>query len=442
MLQFNQSDLLVNLHEFSRIACLDGRLFGVQTASDSCTLELNSCLRGQALEALIAANRRAEADLGYDLVPRYHVGLMEFTGGADKAALWVSTDRPGVAAVNVKQEITSAILGVDISPYLGPVAISDGGEGYCIATVPAALIDNPSKLTLRSQMGLEYHAQSIGNYPRKVGSDWLIAIRNDDAPLPCAATPTLYVQHHHLVFVDIPASITCLDCAGDVDTAAQILPVYPGTNDFIPLARPIETVGSFKRYWFYVWTLVDPAFQDEQVDLTHAEFWKLFSTVDFVCVREVPAGPEVVYPADCNGTITSIPNPCAVPPVEAKYDVTIRDAEEGTLSFKKKGQWESDATVTIKYYYKTDPAVLGFTNDLPNIAAAIAYRAAADLPSTYCGCTISSGFIAEAQKSFGNAFLDSSGQTVWVVKFGHKNGQFMYEQKMASAPKYQKTRSL
>ncbi len=99
-------------------------------------------------------------------------------------------------------------------------------------------------------------------------------------------------------------------------------------------------------------------------------------------------------------------------------------------------------TVTIKYYYKTDPAVLGFDKDLPNIATAIAYRAAAELPSGYCGCEIKTGFIAEAQKSFGDARVNPvTGETIWVVKFGHKTGHLMYEEKMASAPKFHPVRS-
>ncbi len=293
MLALDQSDLLVNLNEFSRIACLDGRLFGVETSSDSCSLDLNACLRQQALEALLAANRRAESDLGYGLVPRYHVGYLELNGDGDKTKLSVTTDWAGVAAVNVKQEITSAIAGATVSPYVGVAVISDGGAGYCVATITSALVDNPSKVTLRDNNHKMFRTQAIDGYPRKVGSDWVIAIVNDDLAPTCSAHTTLNVQHSQLIHVDIEASTVCLDCHSVPDTDAQILPVYPDTHNFIPLAKPIETVGSFYRYWFNVWTLVDPAFQDEQVDLTHAEFWKLLPTIDFVCVREVPAEPEV-----------------------------------------------------------------------------------------------------------------------------------------------------
>jgi hypothetical protein len=439
----NQNDLLVTLQEFSDIACLDGRLFGVQTISDRCTLDLNSCLRGHALEALIAANRRAEKDLGYGLVPRYHVGLLELNGDGDKSKLSVATDWPGVAAVNVRQEITIALQGQVVNPYVGTAAITDEGAGFCVVTVPAALCDNPAKITLRDNDHKMYRTHEINGFPRKVGSDWKLALVPDDLAPVCASVSSLNVQHSQLVKVDIPSSTVALDCHGQPDTDAQILPVIPGTTDFIPLARPVEEVGSFYRYWFYVWNLVDPAFQDETVDLSHAEFWKLLSTVDFVFVREVEAAPEVTCSAtDCHEKQTFIPDPCADPAVPSKYEVEIRDAEEGLLDFTAaKAVCPDSDRVTIKYYYKTDPAVLGFDLDLSNISTAIAYRAAAELPNNFCGCDIKTGFIAEAQKSFGDARVNPvTGETIWTVKFGHKNGHLMYEQKMESAPKFHKLR--
>lgn len=437
---YNQNDLLVNLQSFSEIACLDGRLFGVKTTCDTCQLELNSCLRGQMLEALIAANRRAEADLGYALTPRYHVGEIELTGSGDHSKFRLKTEQPGVAAVNVKLQISSRLQNIAVSPYLDTVEVENGGEGYCVVRVSTSLVENPASVTLRDNSHRVY-LQHIGDgYPRRVSNEWVIALGNQ-ATLPCETVETLNVQHCKYVYVDIPASTTCLDCDGDVDTDAQILPVYPGTTEFIPLAKPIETVGTDLRYWFYVWTLVDPGFENEEIDLAHAEFWKLRSAVDFVCVREVPAGPDVI-----GGTCDEIiADPCADPAVEAAYDIEILDAQRGILDFSSNANLsrcscEAERTI-IRYYYKTDPAVLGYEYDLPGIATAIAYLAAANLPPNYCGCEIKVGFIHEAQKSQADARVNPvTGETIFVVKFGHTFGHYMYAGRIASAPKFNNMR--
>lgn len=443
MLSLSQNDLLVTLQDFSEIACLDGRLFGVKTLTDACTLSLNACLRNQALESLIASNRRAESDLGYNLTPRYHVGIIELKGPGDKTSFRLNTDWPGIAAVNVKPEITVVKEGVEVSPYVGKALITDGGNGYCIATVSKTIAENPAKITLRDDDGKLFRTHPIDGYPKRVGSDWLLALNPSDESVPCLTHNQLNVQHTQLVKVDILSSTACEDCHGDPDPTAQILPVYPGTTDFIPMAKPVETVGSFRRYWFYVWNLVDPAFADEEVDLSHGEFWKLLPVIDFVCVREVAAEPEV-YCQDAS----YIPDSCATPPVASKYAVTIGDAVRGSLDFKADADPCSKCatntfTLRVQYYYKTDPAVMGYSLDLPNIANAIAYRAAAELPSGMCGCEIKTGFIAEAQKAQADARINPvTGETIFVVKFGHTYGHYVYAEKIASAPKYDPLREL
>lgn len=429
------------MYDFSNIACLDGRLFGVVTANDICGLDLNSCLRRHTLDSLLAANRRAESDLGYNLLPTYHVGRVELKGHGRKTDFIARTDMPGVAAINVKQEISAPILSKDLSPYIGTATLADEGSGYCVTTVSTSLVPNPDKITLRDNDGKIYRTQAIDGYPKRVGSDWKLAIAQ---ATPCGAVSSLNIQHSFYMKVDIPSSTGCVDCHGDPDPNAQVLPVYPGTTDFIPLAKPIETVGSFKRYWLHAWTLIDPAFQEDGADLSHAEFYKLIQTVDFVCVREVSAGPDVY----CPEAVYS-PDDCATPTVDPKYTITIKDAADGLLHFKA-ASWpckdcddEDTTPIIVEYYYKTDPAVLGFELDLPNISTAIAYLAAANLPQDFCGCEIKAGFIYTAKQSQADARINPiTGETIFVVKFGHTYGHYIYAEKIANAPKYRPLRKL
>jgi hypothetical protein len=441
----NQNNLLVNEEVFSDIACLDGRMFGVTTHCDSCELELNNCLRSHIFNNLITAQQVTEDRLGYNLTPRYHTYEFEVRALDKHEKIRLLLDHPGVAKMNVKQEISTILSNVAVSPYLMTgVAAIDDGLGYCKVVLPTSVVDNPTNVLLRDSSTQPIPTAEMGGYPKRVGANWEVAIGS----APCAVG-TYSVQHCKLVYVDIPTATSCLNCLGVANPAAEILPVYRGTTEFIPLAKPIETVGANKRYWFYAWSLADKAFRNESINLAKAEFWKLYPSIDFVCVQEVTAGPDVVCPKKCNcGYDRVIADPCALPPIVSDITTEILDAHDGLVELCPTKtlcscKLEGGENIRVKLYYKTDPSVMGLDRELPNISRAVAFFAAANLPNSFCGCSIKVGFIFESQQTTADAKINPfTGETVFIIEFGNTYGHYMYANLLAKAPKFTKLKRI
>src|SRR5690606_3454887 len=161
---------------------------------------------------------------------------------------------------------------------------------FCIAELDASVIDNPSKIILQDGTGTVFKQIEKRGFPRiNQDGNWEIAVDRSSDPTTCPESPSAY--HCHLAYADI----TPPTCEGD------IVPVYPGTRQHIPLAKPVQTLSNGNlRYWFNVWELVKPAFHDEIVSVSSGEYYKLLQTISFLCVSETEALPVVTCKKGCN----------------------------------------------------------------------------------------------------------------------------------------------
>lgn len=420
------NQLLVDAEEFARIACLDGRLHGVKTFCDTCNVEISPCVRSHTVSGLVAAQALVEKTLGYYLTPRYHVEEIDWNG-KDRLLL---TEKPGIEAVNVKQEVVPVTGNFAVASYID-ADLSNSGEGFCVAMLDSDLFDNPNKVTFRNAATFNpVETRQIAGYPRRNSDgDWEVALE-PNYNVPACDTP-LIVQHCSLIHVD--ADVNC----GETD--GTIYPVYPGTLQYIPQAKPAQDLGEgVTRYWFYVWSLVDPDFADESIDLVRAEFYKLLPYINFVCVREVTAYPEIICARDCDcesETIFTAENETPAVKVE------ISDAYHGILSLctVKNPCGCNKGAKKLRLYYKTSPHILGVMGALQSLKEAITYYVAASLPLTYCNCKIETGFIAEAQKAYTEVRVNPiTGQMAETLKYGNLHGFLVFGERMLSAPRYQR----
>lgn len=421
--------LYVDLLDFSQIACLDGRMFGVRTSCDTCEFEMNACVRNHAVHALISTQELAEEELGFNLTRRYHVEEIDWPGDAVIQTQW-----PGIAAIDVRQEFSSidAFGPFAVSPYVEEdVLLADSGSGYCIATVDRTVVDNPSKITFRDDNGKVYPTQEIDGYPRRnEDGNWEIALGKTPAAPACETT--LHAQHCHYMYVDTPITDECED--------GTIVPVYPESNQIIPQARARQVVGENWRWWFYAWSLVDAAFAAEEVNLQRGQFYKLLQEIEFKCVTEVEAFPVVTWQKwDCETESW----------VHTEETLTLdSEVENKKYGFILINTGDIDCAadkgrlIKVRYSYKTDPAVINRTGGLFSLREAIAYHAAATLPLSSCGCEISEtqrGFIPDAQKAYTDVRVNHiSGETIYVLKFGNLYGQLVFGERLSQISPYEK----
>lgn len=424
------NNMLVDINTFSSIACMGGRAFGVITNCDPCDLNVDLCLRKHLIDNLIKAQSLIERRVGYSLTPRYHVQEIPWDRdwATDRGAIIrFQAEWPGIEVVNVRLQYTPLTeLGEIPINYavLENIPLSPGGDGKtCIAELNASVVDNPAHVTIQDSNGKTYPIVPRLGFPRiNVNGNWEVPIGRSDDPLTCPED--LYAYHCHLAYVDI----TPPTCSGEV------VPVYTGTEQRIPLAKPVETVaGGKSRYWFNVWELVRPAFQNETVNISSGEYYKLFQTISFSCVEEVAAPPVVICKTgkDCSETVEVTDG-----------DLSIRVGRDSILELCL----PSGACATpcgsrpdrLRIYYKTNPEVLGYEVALVEAIEAITYWAAASLPMESCDCKIDKGFIKTAQERYvGNMIHPFNQAIIQNFKYGDLHGLMVFADRLSHLPKYQ-----
>lgn len=389
---------------------MDGYVFGVNTACNSCDYNLNPCLRRHLKNALIANQHLAERELGYALTESYHVYQTPWRGcGRYQLPL------KGVSAVNVKEKITR--LGEDyaISPFVLQNVEVIGG----IVTVPASLIDNPESAVFRDvdTLGVVEHEIKVG-YPRKSGTDWLISV--DVTPFD----EPLFVHIQHCQYMKMTISTP--------DTDGEVVAVYPNTETIIPFAKEPVLSGGNTTYWFYAWSLVDPAFaQDAMIDLLSGEFYKLMSEIGLISVESEEALP-LVYWSDGTTSDDEIK-------ITQYFDNILKvDFEENC----RIPSCPPKTPIKIAVYYKTDPSLLEV--DLDEIAMAIVYLSAAELPDKACDCPAPEyGFIHDAQKPYADVKINQvTGDVYMPLKYGSRHGQRYFWERIAKSKISSKKRSI
>lgn len=416
------NSLSVDIYEFSKIACMEGRAYGVKTLCDECDYDLNTCVRNNLIKALVAAQGLAESELGYNITPRYHTQEITSWRGAK-----IQTDFPGIESVNVMQEFSEIVdFGpFDISPYMiEDIEITQDISGnFCVAHVDATLITNPSKVIIRDENNRIYPQSIETGYPRKEAGEWLIPLSPKTMNPACDSELQFNVQHCMYMILETAIPV----CDGD------LVPVYPGTNQIIPMAKPLETIDGTPdtyRWWFHPWVLVDEAFYGEEVDLSAADLYKLMQTIEFRCIEEVECAPVVTYMTQCDA--------CEFPTYEDvsvdAADIRIVNAKNGILRISLNHCAECTGhAVKVRFCYKTNPLYVNMREEILYIKDAIAHLAASELPLTNCGCTVpSDSFIGRAMSAYVDIRINPvTGETVTNTKYGNLHGQVLFKEKLS-----------
>lgn len=429
--------------EFSQISSLYHRFFGVLTgASDGEQIAkpearnadrqlskdsfvLNSCVRYQYPRLVDGIVSNMEAELGYALTDRYITEEVAFPTPSFK----FQTLMKGVAKMNVAQVWHDVLLDVSVTPFLEldipVVEITTGTYG---ARIDDRLYTNPNDVYLRSADFRTWPWFSDSTSPlsrNKVDHYWQLPI-NSRARSFAPLTDVINSQHKKYVIVDIPAQT--------IPTGGVIHPVYAGTNQIIPQAKPMEVVEGMWRFTLYVYTLVHHDFVAETTDLIAGEFWKLYSTIDFKYVIDTAVLPQVII---TRGTVVETFEPT----------LTLVDRELGIFHLNYDSclpQWDClcqdwPRTVRLRYSYKTETQYLKLKmqEQIGRLRDAAAARIASELPTYSCNCAVDYGFIAKNQTVYTDTYLSLQTETVVdKVRYGRLHGQLFYAEVMNDAPKY------
>lgn len=418
--------LAVNVYDFSNIACLEGRVYGVTTKCQNCNLEINYCLRNEIARKLYASQQLTERRLGYDISPQYHHAQIPF-GYTGKIRL----PHRNVIAVNVEQAhaVISGYESVTVNPYIQENITIQADGAYCIAVFSASLVDNPAKAIIRDENGRLYEQQEVATYPRRVAGNWQVPIMGLSAP--CDNGLEFNVQHCELIRVTM-AKPTC---------TGRTLPVYPDSHQVIPTFK-VEDDGVNLTLWFHVWALARPEFMDDGIDFSRGDFYKLYDAIDIMCFTDVTknATVTVVESENCEwvfGTSTAVPNATIL---DGESGIVYVDASLLTCSSCANpfshfcGQ---ELPLYLNIWYKTSPTVMTKPFQFVAIRDAIAYYTAAELPVTACTCTITEGFIFQAQTSFvGEEINPFNGATIQRLDYRKIYGRLRYEELMSKVPVY------
>lgn len=428
--------LPVDYLRFALASHYGARMYGVLNGArtggsdgDPDTFLVNSCLRMSLWEVLVSVCQETENRLGFNLTSRYHTATTELS-----PTMRLQVDWAGVEKTDVVPTFSEVVETATIEPFIQTdlTAVVDGSITY--VQVDGSLLINPQDAILRLHDNGGALDILLGQgYPKKVAGNWRIAINTRATPIPSG--DTVDVQHRQLVFVD-------------VETEDNLLPFYRGTTQKIPLARPVEglDVDDTKRYWFYVYSLVDPAFyEDREIDLVAGEFYKLQLTIEFRTEAETPMYARITQKSLKPGDMDVD---------EWKAELVPIDPLRGVFDVKVLGKWEIDPdteeeilntnrtyvcvnrglySTKIAYAYKTNPSNLpdSTQQSIATVLTAILHRVAADLPLSDCGCETKRGFIAEQQKTYSLQLVTPTGVQLMKTEYGDLHGHKVYAEKMS-----------
>lgn len=429
------------------------RLFGVLNSADEGgdygDFVANQCLREAIWSTLFQVQEHTENAVGYNLSPRFHKATISVTS-LDKR--W-QTNWPGISKVDVVEEWTvlDDYTDVEISPYILTGLTTTIDNGQTVVALDTSVVDNPHNIILRlssDNSQLQVMPSGTAGFPKRSGTNWLVAINTNATPV----AGEISVQHKNYVFVDVTPPTT-EDCSG------EFVPVYENTNQRIPLAKATETLpGGDKRFWFYIYTLVNPAFYTDTVDLQNGEFYKLHQTIQFKCYREAPQKARLIQRpmnSDCRNNCeektfqisTYIVNrERGLVRFECDGELVIEDDEE-VLYENRKVIFSPYCEYFLTYYYKTHPDELytSAKKDIPKLFRAVVHKVAADLPVKDCGCNmvvrheergVQVGFIAEQQKTYSTVVNTPSGGQIVHYKYGELHGHRVYQDLLSAAYVY------
>lgn len=426
------NQLPVDYFRFAEAAGYDGRIFGVRNhpdmdPEDEHTFIVNACLRSAIWRTLFDVTQQTEKLVGYNLSPRYHMEPLQVPRSGRWQLHW-----PGVEAVNVRPLISAVLRTGTLSQFVQVDAPVTVDSPHIYIDVSRDVVQNPRDALLRSSLNDGIIPTISGSgYPKRIGDNWRLYVNRSVYTFD-TVNEHVNVQHSKYMTVEIEA-------IEDV----ELTPVYPGTTQKIPLARPTEVLDDgFLRYWFYNYTLVDPAFYDEPViDLLHNEFYKLHQTVEFRAFTETSAEVRIVSDEET--------------PRAWKGEWVSIDSRLGLVELNVLGEWVvnpntqveelkttcacipfcSGVRYTAFVHYKTSPEYLPerARRDISALHRAILHRGAADLPMTDCGCEAESGFIAKQRETYSTSMITPNGLQLLKTKYGDLHGHAVYAEILDNA---------
>lgn len=410
------NDLVLNPVEWALDSCLEGSVFNVKTSCPTCEHLFNQCLINALHDLVYQYQDTVEFKLGWGLTPRYREEEIDWNGRDYVGFL----KYPDVVELNVKETITT-IVGSEsfpISPYLLENAtIQSSGSDFCVAIIPVDLVDDIDQLVFwNADTNVKIDTQKRAGYPRIVGDNWEIPLGKPPVPA-CESISGLNVQHCEYMVLEVELPETC---TGD------FLPVYPGTNNKIPIYKIDVLSGSTVRFWFWAWSLVRSGIKTT-TDLEAGEFHKLYQSIEFRCfdqVEQLPTVTEFDYTCNNGGVIDIVTN----------QDIQIELLNSsGKVLVHSLKNCSCDGNITIKFkvYYRTDPTIAGRSLNVSKAKEAILYVVASELPVESCGCGVDIPFIAIAQTPFDNIRVNNfTGSEIISQQYGNSFGRKKYELKL------------
>lgn len=405
---------------------------------------LNACARYAYPRIANSVLSELESVVGYHLTPRYVTETIPFQSSHHK----LISQYPGVERLNVGRVWTTLpdLQEVEVYPFVQELTTADNtvvypfGDGGLTpaARVSDQLVKNPNDVIIRNESGaiFPWFSDSGHMLSRTLGSYW---------QLPLAVNRRAYsgedllVQHKKFVYVDI--------LAPTLPTGATIYPVYPGSTQIIPQAKPMQIVidgdDTLWRFWFYVYTLVHPDFVSETVDLQVGEFYKLYPFISFKYAMDTTVDPQLVVTYGDEEIVLTPDEDTAYP------KLTLVNQAYGIFHFNYDScanfidRWckchDTPETIMLRYSYKTNPDFLPdrYKNQIGRLLDAAAARIAADLPTEDCGCDVPWGFIKEKKGALPHqTFSDVSGNVIDRFRYGTAFGQLEYANMLANAARY------
>lgn len=418
------NNLVLDPQGFSKIACLDGRAYGVETLCDTCLIDLNWCVRKQIPAQLINAQKLIEDKLMYPVTKRY----------AEEKIMWRGKIRhqlkfAGIEAVNVEETIS-------VIDEFDPVVEVDPFNQYVLVTantieISRELNPNPDKILMTNEDNHAVYLDDNNVISKGEDGTWIIPILNmpDDTEVRIFNCDFIYVEAPYL----------------EVENGS-VYPVYTGTNQKIPMAKPPRIVNEeFVIYTFHPFVLLDPAFYEQGANLAQREFYKLVETIEFRKFAEVEAMVSVEY-FTCGCT------PCDTTTTEETDDisVTITDAERGiitidTCNFRR---CSSRLIVSMTVKFRVNPDRFN-GNAYGTVKTAIANKVAADLPLNACNCDFvdeagplvkyRGTFIYNAQKLYTEKRVSVTGDVIENFKHGSMYGQVVFSEKLNELKRFNRS---
>lgn len=434
--------MAVDLDYFATVSCLYERAFGMRTffeRPDCDTVDLNHCARRNLWTLLYSISQELELQLRWNLGPRYH----------EEEHLWVPGRRialnyGGVEEVNVqlRAEPIPGLTSAPLDPYILRDVKQRDRVSYTELLIPASDVRNPRHIQFRKDGSDEMlPVQTRNDYPRREVVDgeahWVFALSKVLDP-----GDKVNVLHYELSFVDVVIP------AGYEDTA---FPVYKGTTQRIPLEKKEALATGETRFWIRLRNLIDPAFEDEVVDLNQNDLYKLVPEVEFRAFLEVDRRADI-YAMPNDKELLDDPGKVVIYPAIAR----IISSETGTIEITEvsadgKGIGPCSAATSaenrntpyrVRVYYKTSPYIFGsqYANAIEELRRAVAMRAAAELPMSQCGCEESPSFISDQQKVIDDVRINPfSGETVIKSRYGNRAGQQAFASTLSTTPRAAKT---